>query len=488
MNSLATETLSDIFRLVLAAATPDFWSPDSPSLRTELDRIANAPLLNLSQVCSRWHELALNSPTFWSDVHVNGICGSTETALAKTIGLLSARLEYSRDTLLSVYLTCESSRQSPARALFRMLAQHSHRWVDFCVACSLEGLDTTVLIGRLPSLQKMVLNLPVELKLSISMPPETLKFIDTTPRLNNLLLSPYLLSSKARNAVVSRKQLRSLAFQLMLPWQFQNAISLLPKLPVTTNLSLVINLNREVFHHKFSDPYFRKFPLRFEFPSVTASISSLTCITVNNFHPRHMSFTLEQMFDSLTVPQLRQLILACSTYPQLVLEWPHTQFLALCSRSNLGSCLKTLRIAEVRITPKKLLAVLSALPALEVLEVGDVPQVDMETNRRPLINDHILRALTGGPGQDCLVPRLFYLGCVSRLSFTHNLVVDLVTSRLRDSQGSFHFCLHPLRGVLNPAVHAHLRQLAVESHRRFVYELGPYIQEYYQSEIAPATW
>jgi hypothetical protein len=58
IHSLPPETLSEIFRSAVAAVTPEFWGPrestPTQDRQMELERIANAPLLILSQVCSRW--------------------------------------------------------------------------------------------------------------------------------------------------------------------------------------------------------------------------------------------------------------------------------------------------------------------------------------------------------------------------------------------------------------------------------------------------
>ncbi|KAJ7084928.1 hypothetical protein C8R44DRAFT_753007 [Mycena epipterygia] len=465
--SLPTETLSDIFRFAVAAGTPKFWRPNlTPLLQTELERVANAPLLILSRVCSQWHDIAINNPRFWSDVEINGVSGRTPSALEKTIRLLSARLERSRDAPLSVSLTCEDDSQPLHTRIFHLLAQHSHRWETVYVVCSLEGLDTSVLKGRLPRLKKLALNIPTE----------TVDFFGIAPRLDNLCISAPLLHSESFGAILRRKQLRSFGCVVMFRREFEQVISLLPELPVATDFYLTIDLDRQIFQPHWT------MPLRL--PSITAPISTLACRTVAEFHPHHLSLALNQIFASLTLPKLRQVLLGCSVYPQLVLEWPHTQFLALCERSDLGRCLKTLRIAEVRIAERDLLEILSVLEALEHLEVGDAPGNVGESNdlELVLITDSFLRAMTWAPAQDCLVPRLSYFACASRLVFTHGLVVDFVTSRLArlsDSPILFHVCIHPLPesdACLNSAVHTKLWELAA-GNKQFVYQSG---EEYIQ--------
>lgn len=142
IDSMPTETLSAIFRLAFTTAIPDFWSHPAPALQTELKRVANAPLLIMSRVCSQWHDIAINTPNFWSDVEVNGVSGRTPSELETTIALLSARLERSRDAPLSISITCEDDCQPFHPHIFELLAQHSPRWEIVLIGYSLEGVDT----------------------------------------------------------------------------------------------------------------------------------------------------------------------------------------------------------------------------------------------------------------------------------------------------------------------------------------------------------
>ncbi|KAJ7146635.1 hypothetical protein C8R44DRAFT_864374 [Mycena epipterygia] len=467
IHSLPAETLSDIFRFAVAAVTPDFWRiTPAPSRKTELERLANAPLLILSRVCSPWHDVAINNPTFWSDVEVNGMVSGCDTrsALGKTIRLLSARLERTRDVPLSVSLTCEDIDQLFHPHIFHLLAQHSERWETLRVGCTLKGLDTLVLRGGLPRLKTLRLNLGAF---------ETVDFFGIAPCLDDLGICASLLHTESLITILRRKQLRSLGCRVMFWREFEEAISLLPQLPVATDFYLAIDLDRRIF-----GPHY---PMPLRLPSITALISTLSCSSRNEFHAHHMSSALSQIFAGLTLPKLRQVDLGCSVYPGLMLKWPHTPFLALCERSDLGRCLKTLRIAEVRITERDLLEICSVLEALEHLEVGDAPGNIGQSNdsESVLITDSLLRAMTCVPAADCLVPHLSYFAFVSRLAFTQSLVVDLVTSRLArisDSESPilFHICIHPLPesdAYLDSAVHSRLWGLAA-GNKQFVYQSG----------------
>ncbi|KAJ7983293.1 hypothetical protein DFH06DRAFT_1467120 [Mycena polygramma] len=473
IHSLPPETLSDIFRLAVVVA-PKPWPPldaQAPSLKTELAHIANAPLLTLSRVCSRWHTIAINTPTFWSNVEINGVAlrdsrrRCRQSVLDKTLRILRAGLDRSDNAPLSISLKCEG--ELLPTPIFQLLAQHSHRWETVHFGCSLEGIETLVLRGRLPRLKNI----------SFLTAPQTIEFLEVVPCLKALDgIPPAMLHSKFVGELLRRENVQSLACRAHSRRDFQDIISLLPKLSVGTDLYLTIHA--EPGHRQGFQPHWT-IPLRL--PSVTAPIFTLVCVALI---PKYSTSALRQIFASLTLPNLRKIILACGFYPKVVFEWPHTEFLALCERSDLGRCLKNLQIAEVRITERELLEILVVLPALEHLEVGDVPSSEAtntdNSSESVLITDNFLRAMTCAPGQeDCPVPRLSYLACVSRLAFTHNSLADFITSRLArlseaDSQVMFHVCIHPLPGSDNSLIstlRTRLREIAI-GHRQFVYQVG----------------
>ncbi|KAJ7037777.1 hypothetical protein C8F04DRAFT_1256689 [Mycena alexandri] len=391
---LPTETLCDIFRLVVAAATPEFWLTPSPSVQTELERVANAPLLRLSKVSSRWHDIAMHTPTLWSNVEVYDVPGRGPMDLERMIELLTVRLERTRDAPLSVKLARLDFPHPLHPRIFSLLAQHSQRWQTAAIACYLEGVDHSILKGRLSRLKKLLLQVP----------QDTEVFFGIAPCLHSLTLAEPPFRSESLTEILRRKQLRSFGCLVRCPGQFQDAISLLPELPFQTEFFLTVGLVRGMFQPHATT--------LLSIPSITAQISSLLCAMAGDFDSYHSSLVLGQLFDSLTVPDLRQVLLGSYVYPQLVLEWPQAQFLAFSQRSHLDRHLKTLRIAEVRITESDLLEVLSSLQALAHLEVGDVTRTVDEGNGCELITDSFLHAMLWTPGQDCLVPCLSHFTCV----------------------------------------------------------------------------
>ncbi|KAF7360870.1 F-box domain-containing protein [Mycena sanguinolenta] len=477
IHCLPAETLSDIFRSAVAAVTPPFWgsrqSTPTQERQTELEleRIANAPLLILSQVCSRWHEMAIDTSTFWSTVEVSSIVGHTPALLERTIALLNARLARTRDTALSVLLWLNRDGLPFHPRIFELLAEHSHRWDSVQVVGSLRGLDTSVLSGKLLRLTS----------LAIPGDPDTMQPFTIAPRLETLCIASPLLYPHSLNEFLRLEHLRSfecvvvhpMEFEVVRSWMAQPHATGVAELPLT----FVIQCQHFLQHYTSLK--------RMCLPSIAGCISALTvCTTMEKFNVHDMATIVEHIFASVTPRQLRRLAMACSGYPQFALQWPHVEFLGLCERSGLAHSLRTLRIVEVHIAESDLLQVLSLLAALERLEVGDPPEKSGTSERgenfselKDLITDSLLRAMSQAPGRDCLVPSLSYFACVSRLTFTHGLLVDFAAfrvARLSGSFSSFHLRIRRFPGTavaVTSAMRTALGDLAADS-GKFTYEAG----------------
>ncbi|KAJ7151050.1 hypothetical protein C8R46DRAFT_1229335 [Mycena filopes] len=456
--SLPTETLTDIF--CLASAFPANWrtsglGPAAALVDTELQRVANAPLLVLARACSRWHALAMGHPTFWSDIQVHAELGAPET-LETTIKLVNARLDRAGDAPLFISLRSYQAGHSTHPRIFQLLAQHSDRWRKLYVDCSLEGIDTSVLKGRLSTLKT----------LSLHGVKADKDFFAVAPMLDNISITLELLRSESLETVIRSRQLRVFEADLARPRHVGETISLLPKLPFAAHCILVVSLDR-------LSPQCAA--LLMDLPSVTAPMSSFAVLLHPEVDPHGALLPVNQILASLTLPRLPQLLVACSSYPKVQLEWPHRAFLGLCDRTELGRCLKTLCIVEVRITETDLLEVLAVLRALETLEIGDavIGECDDREDSVALVSDSFLRAMVWKPTQHALVPRLWQFTFVSKLAFCHGLLLNLVTSRLaRSSDTPFHLFIHLLpttAASLDCTVDAALRELAAGNCKHFKY-------------------
>ncbi|KAJ7614154.1 hypothetical protein FB45DRAFT_874294 [Roridomyces roridus] len=462
IHSLSNETLANIFLSAIAEVFPDLLDSRIPnlSLQTELERVANSPLLSLSRVCSRWHGIALETPTLWSNIEIHGI---TEGALEQTLSLLKACLARSRDAPLSVLFRAKTfDRHSPHPRIFDLLAQHSHRWETIHFACSFKGLDTSALRGRLPRLTRLEMH--SEVRVEHSKPVAPLDFLEVAPALTHLLIPAPLLPMK--NVTTLCKQLRTFVC-LVVPLhnELQSILHLVPQLPDAAGFHLTLDLDRFVVHEDRD--------LVLSLPPITASLATFGCRITARVRPHHLTLALSQLFGCLTLPSLEILFLIFEEYPKSTLAWSsgqHSSFLGLCDRSAFSRCLKTLTLEELAISEDQVLEILSALGALERLRVGDSPKDDP----LPLVTDSFLRRMTS-----TVVPRLSYFACVSRRAFTPEIFLDFVMSRLPRVASAFVKSEFKVRLYLVPncdsnryldsPAHATLRQLEVD-HTHFSYK------------------
>ncbi|KAJ7619539.1 hypothetical protein FB45DRAFT_1062922 [Roridomyces roridus] len=468
IHLLPAEIISDILNLTAAASTPEFWSHPggpAPELRTELERLENAPLLLLSRVCSRWHDIALKTPLLWSNIQIHGM---TEAALEESVWLLTERLDRSGSAPLAISLQCEHDSQSPHPRFLHLLAEHSHRWETVCMSrCCIRGFDTSILRGNVPHLK--ILWLDVETRFGLSDPDAPIDFFAVAPHLERLWLAAPLVNSDSVRQILHRKQLKSFGCVAMFPQEFRDGLSLLPQLPPGAHAHIALDLDHRILKLHHISP--------FHLPPLSTCISSLVCRTTQLFHAADVSSALTQIFTSLTLSALQQMSLGCNDYPHIALDWStalRVQFIALCRRSALGRCLTTLRVVEVHITERDLLKILSVLTALEHLEVGDAPPT---VKHSLLITDSFVRAMAGTALGNCFVPRLSRFVCVTRFMFRQKLLVDFVESRLTrlaalDNPTAFHLHIHAFpdsKCGLDPRVHAILSELA-KTESLFFYE------------------
>ncbi|KAJ7614189.1 hypothetical protein FB45DRAFT_1036296 [Roridomyces roridus] len=446
IDSFPAEILVEIFRLSTVDSFPELWHAGL-ALSAELARIANAPLLSLSSVCSRWRSIVQDNPLFWSNIEIDGV---TEDALDKTMKLLAVRLERSRDAPLSVHFSSEGPDDlGPHPRIFDFLVQHSHKWQTAKFLCSFEDVDTSLLRGRIPRLESLVL---------LSTTPAALDSF-VTPSLERLFIQAPQLHSDGFSAI--RTQLREFACIATHHDELTDVVGILPTLPDSILVHLAIEFEPEP---------------QFVLPPVTApNIGSLSCTATPYGH----SWGLAPLFTSLTLPQLRKLVLKCDRYPRRIVAWPpqqHWAFLDMCQRSGFADTLKILSISQVGIVPADLIPLLVVLPALEHLSVGDSPRND-GLEEEALITDGFLRALME-PTPALIVPRLSYLACRSRWrgEFTHSFMVDFVLCRVKylNPGAKFELCIRSMydaKAGLEPESQTRLLELE-DTTERFVYRWG----------------
>ncbi|KAJ7196716.1 hypothetical protein GGX14DRAFT_473193 [Mycena pura] len=398
---LPVEILTKIFALHSDAFRQAFGKPPY-NFETELDRLANTQLLTVSGVCAQWHHTAMGTPSLWSTLELNCVLWSNSSRLEKTMDLLAAALSHARKVAIELTIFGEPKLPVPRR-VFDLLAQRSCQWRTAKFSCSMESLDLSVLKGRLPSLQKLELNLPQTL--------HAVDFFEGAPRLENLIVAGALLKNIGS---IPSTQLTGLGFERVVPMDVGRVVSLASALPRGAHFRLSIDAYREADHLAVGSS-----------PMVLA-ISQFSCGLTGYLNAEICSQTLHHMFARLTLPDLRELRLTCPQYCPLTM--PHPQFLELSERSGFHRTLKLLSITDVLVSEGDLMASLSSLQCLEHLEMAD--NRGAKGNSLLMPNDTTLRTLTIHAPDRHLIPRLRNFVYATQVRFTDNDLVAFVASRL----------------------------------------------------------
>ncbi|KAJ7815745.1 hypothetical protein B0H14DRAFT_2603202 [Mycena olivaceomarginata] len=336
----------------------------------------------------------------------------------------------------------------PPISIFHLLAQHSHRWSSAYFLCSMEGLDLSILQGRLPLLQKL------EVGPNHGLSSQQTDCLDSALVLDTLCIS----SSCLELPTIALNRLMNFECSVISLEHIPEVISFLPRLKIVTDLGIAFQVDRWE-HRDFTG----RIPIQIA-PETLYSLTTFTCTFCGPFRPASSRL--------------------CNGVPECIAEWPDYPFFGLIQRSGISSSLKVLKITPVQITESELIDALSGLPGLEHLQVADKIRVGNRGVDLLLITDNLLRVLTRTPGSDGLATRLHRFVCASRLKFTHSLFLDFVVSRLEPRP--FSVDIRPVvedDGHLEPAVHARLQELALHE-RKLVYVFGP-AQFSLQSLVAP---
>src|ERR1700761_3706346 len=148
---LAPEILCEIFGYI-ANPTPSIYI--SSPVGT-LGRLAKQDLLQLSQVCTLWHDLIMGTPALWSEIGIIGIYWSGEH-----LKVLKACLERAKDCLLTMTLNLFDIHSEHLQPLMELLVHHCHRWLHLSLVIDPSRVGILQAFkGRLHSLQEISLTL-----------------------------------------------------------------------------------------------------------------------------------------------------------------------------------------------------------------------------------------------------------------------------------------------------------------------------------------
>ncbi|KAF7375355.1 F-box domain-containing protein [Mycena sanguinolenta] len=474
INRFPAELLVEIFALCWRSFTPRFaeiyttpsgevcQDNSTASYKTEIARLAHAPLLAVSQVCMKWRAIALGTSFLWCDVELDCVLWDRPDHSTTALGLLESTLTRGRSSPLNISLT-EGAYPFPA-PVFAMLAMHSHRWQTF--TCPSSFIDAFQGIrDKLPRLQKLYLDAGPDEAGSLDM-------WGSMPNLTSLVLVADVFAYDRHKLPL--KQLRELECTTLDRDDTESALSVMSLLPTATEFRLAIQL------------FGNTDEAWLEMNSVTADISGFFLQLLEDFACDYSLEVLQCILNSITLPLLTRFELESYNYPRCPLLWPHRAFLALSTRSSLNSTLQTLEIYDVHITEQQLLECLSDLPSLERLAVSDHQPVALIPERagvgasEVLITDSLLSRLTPVADSSCLVPRLSSLGCQTLMRFDDRALLALAVSRLDEfhlSQNSGRFDLElswlPGHGRrLDDAVFARLDALRTSTNRRLTFRMS----------------
>ncbi|KAJ7895341.1 hypothetical protein B0H13DRAFT_2276277 [Mycena leptocephala] len=437
---------------------PDSLEPmvRMPSLADDMERLARKPLLTVSQVCTRWHEIVLGKPTFWDNIDLHSIdLWRTEKAVKKALSLLKLAPDRGRNTLLTFGISIILDMDC-AGAL-RLLAQHCKRWKMASFYCSSSDLQHLRGVkGKLPLLEALEFDIfgpeVHDPDVSCLMGP-----FEVAPRLTKLSVGGLILPGHAVGHLDKLHTFECLSQQSS---TVAGAISFMSGLPSAIEFHLQIS-----FDNWEDDGNAAGIA-----PSTSSDILSFSIDVWYYFEPEHCVEVLTDIFTSLTLSRLRTLKFRSRESPFSLISFPHSAFMDLAKRSAFQTHLLSLGLCDVVITEAELVEVLAVLPLLQHLKIADHQIIHNRGANMLLITDSLfsLLTLTPEPHTPRLVPHLQSLHCQSLLQFDDHIYLNFLFSRRRHAPSELppfvsRMCWRPgYRRALDPDVAARIRELCIQ--------------------------
>ncbi|KAJ7263115.1 hypothetical protein C8J57DRAFT_1334745 [Mycena rebaudengoi] len=409
LPQLPSETLVEIFRLCSPVVEENVYSRVG-----EMMRLAKPEMLVLSQVCSRWHTLIMDVPTFWSTIHIDldHWRKPSETDIT-LLGLLESTLGRGKSCPLTIHMKGSVSSLVPT-VVFSLLAQHSERWLKLSITEYCSSLrDLSAARNRVPILQSLELDV-------LGLSSDAIDTFEIAPKLTSFTFPGPLKGV----CVVPLSQLREIVSLRNWPHDVAKTMS------VMTSMSRQTTFRLQLLFRNFHPADCHLMVL----PAVTSDIPFLAIQVDPSLSDGVTSELLGRILDSLTLPLLHGFELSSGRYPDQPVPWVHAPFLNLAQRASFHTHLKSLDISASTITEPELIECLSELPFLQQLTISDHRPIF--SYRRDhgadlvLITDTLLRRLAWVSDPSCLVPKLHHLRFPTRLEFDENVLLELILSRL----------------------------------------------------------
>ncbi|KAJ7189074.1 hypothetical protein C8R46DRAFT_935293 [Mycena filopes] len=390
VRRLPTELLAEIFDM--CAPSYEGVISGTTTKTQELERVAKKYLLQLSQVCSHWHRVAMGTPNLWSFIVLDTDAWSQFGHSSQTpFDLLTSSLQRGGECPLTLRIVF-GHRDRNERSVLKLLSEHSRRWRRVSMWIdprSLRFLDRAKgNLGRLTFLQ-------LECSSQRIGRESASDIFQIAPLLTNVALFDW----HGETPILPWHQLSSGSFNA------EGLKEILPQLSTTSMTKVLVTLDG----------------LPIQFPPVSSNVKVFTVDLRGELQPG-----LVPLFQSLTLHQLSSFRFTRERSLE-VPRWEQRSFLDFASRSSLQTSLVSLRIDAVLITDHELLECLAALPLLRELYITESD----DDSHPAVLTDHLLQSLTRGSDESCLIPSLFCLHVTSRFTFHDNVFWDLVTSRTR---------------------------------------------------------
>ncbi|KAJ6554835.1 hypothetical protein B0H19DRAFT_1263130 [Mycena capillaripes] len=363
---------------------------------------ADLNLLPLSQVCSYWRRIAAGTPSLWShidvDVAVWRMSGLSPNTL---LGRLDSSLQRggSLPLTLQVYL----QRDDPYDiSIIKTLVKHSPRWRHLSFSGELESLGfLTNVKADLPLLESLSISDTGEFEL-------VLDFFERAAGLRDLTFK----GGVSRIPSIHWEDLQSFQYHdIGGVLDLAGPLSLMCRLSAGAKFSAILDTSRTDILFPDSQP-------------IVSDVGSFSlALHIQPFHD-HITGVLGEIFGAITLPRVQHLTLHRARYAPAP-TWNQPSFFDFASRSSLHTNLIHLDL-RIIISDDELLQCLVVLPLLEYLTIADSEGYEYP----PLVTDYLLRCLTWISDEDCLIPRLHSFACTSLLTFTDEVLLEFLKSRL----------------------------------------------------------
>ncbi|KAJ7635648.1 hypothetical protein DFH06DRAFT_660771 [Mycena polygramma] len=366
----------------------------------------------VSQVCIRWHEIVMGTPTLWNNIELDSSqLGASRARVRKVVKVLKAVLDRGGNTPLTFDLSILDGKYFAG--VLELLAEHCERWKTARFMCDASNLRYLASIkGRLPLLETVDLDtFRVEPQDSVYLS----ELFAAAPRLKAFAVGGSLPPTVAQGHLHKLHEFGCIGQD---PQRAAQIVTFMSGLPPTLGFRFQIRASgwaREAITN---------------IPLTSSNIASLSMDTWDELIPEEC---VAAIFACLTLPRLRELSFKSQEGPCAIIYWPHSAFVDLAARSSFDTHLHSLSLCQVTITETELVGALGLLALLQHLEIWDHQTVHNRGENQLLITNSLFAALTlkTDPHPTKLVPRLRSLVCQSLMQFDDHAYLDFLLSRRR---------------------------------------------------------